>query len=88
MLVHGLCEKILFSLFFLFKQNKPNKSLGDVLDRELPFLDSKKIDVKTRKNLYFSRGDSPWFSFHFVLSQNKKTKSFNDVLDIKLSFLD
>ena len=47
-LVHGFCEKILFSLFFLFRQNRPNKSLGYVLDRELPFLDYKKIDVKTR----------------------------------------
>ena len=47
-------------LFFLGKIRQ-KKVFGNVLDRKLPFLDYKNMDLKKSQNWQFSKRVSPWF---------------------------
>ena len=54
--------KIVKSLYFFFLGKiRKKKVIGNVLDRELAFLDYNNSDFKNLKYLQFSKGVSPWF---------------------------
>ena len=48
----------IFERFVLCKIH-PEKVFSDVLVRKLAFLDNIKMDLKTRQNWHFCKGDSP-----------------------------
>ena len=75
----------------------PNKLFGDVLHREIGFLDHKNIDYKKSQNLHFSKGSKGSkgsmvclkncnLSHFFFLFKKWRTKVFNDVLYRKIGF--
>ena len=47
--------------FFIFVQNRKKQQFGNVLDRKQCYIDQKTDTYKKWKNLYSSRGVSPWF---------------------------
>ena len=69
----------------------PNKLFGDVLHREIGFLDHRNIDYKMSQNLHFSKGSMVFLkncnlSHFFFLFKKWRTKEFNDGLYKKIGF--
>ena len=69
----------------------PNKLFGDVLHREIGFLDHRNIDYKKSQNLHFSKGSMVFLkncnlSHFFFLFKKWRTKEVNDVLYRKIGF--
>ena len=50
-----------FVYFFFLDKIHQIRVFGNVLDRKLPFLDYKNMDLKKLQNWHFSKGVSPWF---------------------------
>ena len=51
-----------FFLFSFLSKIGQNKGFRDLVDRNMTFLDLENIDLrKLLKNVYFSKGASPWF---------------------------
>ena len=54
--------KIMKSLyFFFFGKIRPKQVIGNVLDRNLAFVDYKNMGLKKSENWHFCKGVSPWF---------------------------
>ena len=80
-------SNFLSSLFFC--KSSPTRSLLDILDKKVCFLDQKKEVLKMTKKLKFSKGVSPQFLsknqnfFHvYRFGKSVKKRSFFDILQI------
>ena len=90
-----LAKIMKFLYFFFLDKIRQIRVFGDVLDRKLPFLDYKNMDLKkVAKLAFFQRGKSMVsakimkFLYLFFLGKIRQKKVFGNVLDRKLAFLD
>ena len=57
------CQKFEISSPCLFSANWSKKVFGDILDRNIAFLDYKNIDIRKLQNVYFSKCFNQKFEF-------------------------